>query len=141
REQTRAGCWADAWGLGWDIRTRGDGAPLVGHGGQTNGFVARLTVVPSASFAVAILTNASLGFGLYPPVERRALELFRGFAPADRERVALAPEQLARLAGEYRNPDLLARVIAGEGGLRLERRARQLHPREFADLPPLELAP
>jgi CubicO group peptidase (beta-lactamase class C family) len=143
RPQVRAGGWADSWGLGWDVRTRDGRAVLVGHGGQTNGYVARLTLAPEEDFAFVVLTNSSRGFALYPGVEHRALELYRpGLAPRPRERVRLAPERLARLAGDYRNPDAELRVTLSAGGLRLERRVRGLvAPREIAELPPLELAP
>src|SRR5581483_735726 len=40
-----AGGLADYWGLGWDIRVI-DGTDVIGHGGSTNGFRARLTIVP-----------------------------------------------------------------------------------------------
>jgi CubicO group peptidase (beta-lactamase class C family) len=45
-----------AWGLGWEIG-RIDEPAVVGHGGNTNGQMAQLFLVPERSVAICVLTN------------------------------------------------------------------------------------
>jgi CubicO group peptidase (beta-lactamase class C family) len=45
-----------AWGLGWEIG-RVDEPVVVGHGGNTNGQMAQLFLVPERSVAICVLTN------------------------------------------------------------------------------------
>jgi CubicO group peptidase (beta-lactamase class C family) len=101
--QVKAANWADEWGIGWDIRWF-DGVQMLSHGGSTNGFQAQLHVVPDKSFAIAILTNSGRGSALNGTVGRWALEAYCGLAAHAAERVTLSDEQLATLAGEYRQP-------------------------------------
>ncbi|MBX6342221.1 MAG: beta-lactamase family protein [Thermomicrobiaceae bacterium] len=86
--QTPAANWADAWGLGWDLRTIG-GLQVIGHGGGTNGFITRLTVVPERRVALAVLTNASSGGAVNRAVERAALERYCGIRAPEPEVVSL----------------------------------------------------
>ncbi len=119
QKQTTAANFADEWGIGWDIRWAG-GEKLIGHGGTTNGFQARLTAVPSRGYAVAILTNSGRGAALYGAVERWALANDLGIELRDPDVVDLSPEQLALVAGAYRQPQAECSVTVEDGGLRLE---------------------
>jgi len=58
--QRSAACWADAWGIGWDIREFG-GTRVIAHGGSINGFKSQLTLVPEQGVAVVVLTNSGRG--------------------------------------------------------------------------------
>ncbi|HMM43168.1 MAG TPA: serine hydrolase domain-containing protein [Thermomicrobiales bacterium] len=118
-KQTSAANWADEWGIGWDIRWVG-GEKLIGHGGSTNGFQARLTAVPNRGYAIAILTNSGRGAALNNAVERWALSNDLGIDLPNPERVTLSSEQLAAVAGSYRQPQAEYTVSVEDGGLRLE---------------------
>ncbi len=117
--QTTAANFADEWGIGWDIRWAG-GEKLIGHGGTTNGFQARLTAVPDRGYAIAILTNSGRGAALYGAVEKWALAHDLGIEPREPERIALSDEQLATIAGSYSQPQAEYTVAVEDGGLRLE---------------------
>lgn len=118
-QQTTAANWADAWGIGWDMRRVG-GETLIGHGGSTNGFQAHLTVVPARGYALAILTNSGRGAALYGAVERWVLARDLGIELRDPARVELSSEQLAAVAGVYRQPQAEYTVSVDDGSLRLE---------------------
>ncbi len=74
QEQTRAANFAEGYGLGWALRTAGGEQYVVEHGGSTNGFQAKLVLVPSRNFAIAILTNSSRGSVLNEHVRVWALD-------------------------------------------------------------------
>lgn len=118
-KQTTAANSADDWGIGWDIRWAG-GEKLIGHGGTTNGFQARLTAVPDRGYAIAILTNSGRGSAVYGAVERWALSHHLGINLPTREQVSLSPEQLAAFAGSYRQPQAEITVSVEDDGLRME---------------------
>lgn len=101
--QYPAGSFADAYGIGWMLRTI-DGTTVAGHGGSTNGFRAQLSLVPEHGVAVAMLTNGSRGNAVNHAVERFVLARYAGLTFTEPPRVALPPEQLARFAGRYERP-------------------------------------
>ena len=47
---------------------------MIGHGGSTNGFNARLTIIPERHYAIAILTNSGRGSALYEEVVAAGLK-------------------------------------------------------------------
>jgi len=103
------------WGIGWSVDSIDDVA-VVGHGGTTNGFQARLTFVPERRFAFACLTNSNLGSAAIRSIEDWVLERYAGLRRTDPPRVALSPDALARFAGRYERPDVVATVaVAGDG--------------------------
>jgi CubicO group peptidase (beta-lactamase class C family) len=63
RVQVRAGSICDAMGLSWQL-DEVDGCLLASHGGETNGQVAYLTLVPERGFGFVVLTNADTGRAL-----------------------------------------------------------------------------
>jgi len=103
------------WGIGWSVDSI-DGVAVIGHGGTTNGFQARLTFVPERRFAFACLTNSNLGSAAIRSIEDWLLERYAGLRRTDPPRVALSPDALARFAGRYERPDVVATVaVAGDG--------------------------
>lgn len=100
-------------GLGWAIRTAGH-REIVEHGGATNGFMARLLLVPGEQFAMAILTNGDQGSALHGAVAAKALERRFGVTTPAPVGVALPPDQLSRFTGTYRH-GLADAVISLDG--------------------------
>ncbi len=119
--QTTAANFADEYSLGWALRTV-DGATIVEHGGSTNGFQARLLLVPERHFALAILTNSSRGSALYREVCRESLETYLGLREEEDGILAMPQEELARFAGMYRRRDGQITLTVEDGGLRREMR-------------------
>lgn len=121
--QTTAANWADEWGVGWDIRwfdsERGR-VKVIGHGGTTNGFQARLTVVPERDYAIAMLTNSARGAAFNDRVETWALEHELGLTRAELPKVKISPEALRRYAGHYTQPQAEFTVSVDGGGLRVQ---------------------
>ena len=58
--QIIAANFVDEWALGWWLY-KVDGAQIVGHGGGTNGFITRNTLIPQQNMAWAIFTNSARG--------------------------------------------------------------------------------
>jgi CubicO group peptidase (beta-lactamase class C family) len=108
----------DEIGIGWHLRQVG---PLrtASHGGTLGGHILLLEIVPERNFAIAILTNHSLGWRVIQDVERAALKSYLGAtfklnqAIAHRGLVETLPlvEPLARqpglaeYAGTYNRPN------------------------------------
>jgi CubicO group peptidase (beta-lactamase class C family) len=116
REQTRAANFAEGYGLGWALRTAG-GVQVVEHGGSTNGFQAKLALVPSRTFAIAMLTNSSRGSVLNEHLRVWALDHeidLRKDRPTLRR---LADEELSRFAGRYERPEGAIILTIRDGGL------------------------
>jgi len=120
--QYPAGSFADAYGVGWMLRTI-DGATVAGHGGSTNGFRAQLSLVPERGVAVAMLTNGSRGNAVNHAIERLVLTRYAGLVFAEPPRVALAPERLARLAGHYERPLNRVDIAVADGALTIAQEA------------------
>jgi CubicO group peptidase (beta-lactamase class C family) len=138
--QTKAANFADEWGVGWDISWV-DGVKVIGHGGTTNGFQARLAVVPDRQFAIAILTNSRRGAALNDRVEAWALEHELGLHKAPPEIISLSDDVLAKVAGEYKQPQVEFTATVENGGLRLDSVGINPLTDERTSPPPLTLAP
>jgi CubicO group peptidase (beta-lactamase class C family) len=92
--------WADAWGLGLDIRSIG-GVDVLGHGGAFGGFKSRLTFVPERDFAIVVLANASEADPAIEHVVRTALRELLGLEGANPIEVDVASADLDRCCGRY----------------------------------------
>lgn len=75
--QVRAGSDAQAYGLGWALRTIA-GVAVIGHAGDTNGFRTRLTLVPARRFALAVLANSAQSAAAIQSIETSALAEYCG---------------------------------------------------------------
>lgn len=56
--------FAERIGIGWNTNRLTDGTRWVGHGGNTDGHVAQICIVPDRGIAVAVLANS----GVYPAI-------------------------------------------------------------------------
>ena len=63
RVHVQAGSICDAFGLSWQLKDVG-GMRVVSHGGETNGQMSEIVLVPDERFGFTILTNASTGSAL-----------------------------------------------------------------------------
>jgi CubicO group peptidase (beta-lactamase class C family) len=131
---------APHWGIGWSVDAI-DGAAVIGHGGTTNGFQARLTLVPERRFAFACLTNSNLGAAAIGPIGDWLLERGTGLRRTDPARITLAPDRLAAFAGRYERPGIVTTIATADGGLQVE--TRGINPMTKAEmiLPPRRAAP
>ncbi|HQY32208.1 MAG TPA: serine hydrolase, partial [Thermomicrobiales bacterium] len=89
-----------SWGLGW-ARSEIDGVQIVSHGGATNGFTARLTVVPERQFVSVILTNHDRGSNAYGVIDPAILDEQLGLKAPKPVIVPADPEVMGKLAGTY----------------------------------------
>jgi CubicO group peptidase (beta-lactamase class C family) len=117
--QIKAANFAEGYGIGWETRAL-DGVRLIGHGGSTNGFNARLTIIPERQFAIAILTNSGRGSVMYDEViEAEVAERF-GLRMPKPQPINLPPEALAAFAGVYARPNGRITLTTTADGLRRE---------------------
>jgi CubicO group peptidase (beta-lactamase class C family) len=117
QEQARAANFAEGYGLGWALRTAG-GEQIVEHGGSTNGFQAKLVLVPSRNFAIAILTNSSRGSVVNEHVRAWALDHYFGLREERPTPHRLSDEELNRFAGRYELPkEGVITLTIRDGGL------------------------
>lgn len=121
--QTSAANFAQSWGLGWDINDF-DGVRVVGHGGSTNGFQARLTVVPSQGYAIAILTNGDDGWAVNSSLNDWALREHCGLNDVKPEPVSLTPVHIANMAGTYESQMAVLTFSPDSGSLRIDARTK-----------------
>jgi len=140
RPQVKAANFADAYGIGWALRTPG-GHRLVEHGGSTNGFQAQLVLVPEQRFAIAILTNSSRGTTAIRAIEEWALARYCGIALEQPAGIRLAPAQLARVTGHYRRPNVEIQVRAENAHIVLESSMQHPLTGEQTKLPPIVAQP
>ena len=131
---------APHWGIGWSVEEI-DGVRVVGHGGTTNGFQARLTLVPERRFAFAVLTNSNLGAAAYREIGVWLLEQLVGLRPQEPDRIALPAEALARFAGHYERPGISVTLTPTAEGLRLQTQGKDPITKEDMLLPPRGAAP
>ena len=114
--QRAAGSMCDSIGIAWMLEAAGGGHALVKHGGATNGQLSSFEMVPSAGFAVTVLTNADTGRETRQTIADRCQQYFLGF---DKPQPLAAPGlhvNLSEFAGEYHA--VLARLrvdVAGDG--------------------------
>ncbi|MGH2603835.1 MAG: serine hydrolase domain-containing protein, partial [Dehalococcoidia bacterium] len=107
------------WGIGWSVDSI-DGVAVIGHGGTTNGFQARLTLVPERRFAFACLTNSNLGSAAIRSIEEWLLEQYMGLRQVEPGRVTLPSGSLTRFAGRYERPDIVTTIAVAADGLVLQ---------------------
>ncbi len=120
QEQTRAANFAEGYGIGWALRTTSDEhgiVKVVEHGGSTNGFQAKLVLVPSRNFAIAILTNSSRGSVLNEHVRVWALDHELGLHKERLTPRRLSDDELGRFAGRYERPEGPIILTTSDGGL------------------------
>lgn len=140
QQQVVAANFADAYGIGWAIRTPGC-ARIVEHGGSTNGFQAQLLLVPEQRFAIAILTNSSRGMAAIREIEEWALDRYCGITFQQPPIVRVAPEQLERVAGLYRRPGVEQVVRVEHDGIAIESTMQHPLTGEQTKLPPIVAKP
>jgi hypothetical protein len=118
----------DVWvGLSWFIRDVG-GMRIVSHDGGTNGQIAKLVLVPSEQFALAVLTNADSGSQLTGEVEKLGLASLLGIdepEPVPQER---SMAELAAYASQYGLSTGGVIVSVHNGYLSLERISGEQSP-------------
>ena len=104
-----------AVGITWMIGEVG-GAKVVRHGGSTFGQRATLLLVPSRSFAIAVLTNADRGEALTARVTRWALEHYLQLVDPPLVPLVRSADELAQYAGRYVGAlgDVVATVSEGQ---------------------------
>ena len=113
--QIAAGNFAEAYGVGFALTTIG-GVQTVGHGGSINGYQSNLTIVPDRNVAIVTLTNSARGSSAIRGIERAMLEERADLRPAAPPIATLAAADLARYAGDYRQPNTdIAVRVAGPG--------------------------
>jgi CubicO group peptidase (beta-lactamase class C family) len=120
QEQTRAANFAEGYGLGWALRTVSDEqgtVQIVEHGGSTNGFQAKLVLVPARNFAFAVLTNSSRGSVLNEHVRVWALDHYLGLRKERSTPRRLSDDELGRFAGRYERPEGPIILTIRDGGL------------------------
>jgi hypothetical protein len=100
REHVHAGSICDAFGLSWQLNDVG-GMHVVSHGGETNGQLSEIVLVPPERFGFTILTNAVDGAALKRVVTDRLLALLldaRADLPVPFD---IPPERQREYAGRY----------------------------------------
>lgn len=103
--QIKATGSADAYGLGWAIRSVG-GEKVIGHGGLNAGYRAHLALVPKRRSAIAVLTNSESGGGAILEIVDAFFETFLGLTREDQPIVGLGPKAQEVYVGEYSLPNL-----------------------------------
>lgn len=140
RTQISAANWAQGYAIGWEIGAI-DGVQIIGHGGSTNGFNARLTIIPERQFAIAFLTNSGRGSVMYEQVIAETLAERFGLRAPKRQPITLPPETLARFAGVYTQPDETTTLTVDGDGLRCDIQAHDVLNDKEEIYPPVELRP
>jgi len=117
-EQIKAANFATAWGLGfWLIDV--DGTRTIGHGGGTNGYITRNTLIPDQQTAWAIFTNSTYGEAAIQGIQRWLFHHVTGLNDRLPEVISLPASDLSVFAGEYRNPLSRSTVEVDGDGLRV----------------------
>ena len=138
--QTEAANFAESWGIGWDIRSI-NGEVVIGHGGTTNGFQARLSIVPDKRYAVAILTNGNRGWAVNAKTEEWALKHDCGLDVTRHTPVELEPGQINRLCGKYQNPISNIALSSEDGSIRIDMTVKSPLTDDEKVLPPVWAKP
>ena len=127
-------------GLAWSIHDIGN-LQVVEHGGATNGFMARLVLVPERNYAIVVLTNGEYGSSVHGPVVAKAIEDRFGTKDAARARVTLPEDGLARFTGTYAHKLADSIVTMDIDGLTMKRIAHSPFSGESKDLGDFRLSP
>ena len=138
--QTRAGGWANSWGVGWDIRPAGS-TTVIGHSGSISGFESLLTLVPDQQVAIVVLTNSGRGSAAYPAIEKWLLEHVCGLRQESPTTTCLSDAALRNLAGRYERPGYEITVSVSDSGLQLEFKGPHPLSGETVPYPSLQLVP
>lgn len=138
--QITAGNFADAYGVGFALVAT-DGVQTVGHGGSINGYQSHLAIVPDRGFAVVTLTNSARGSSAIRGIERAILEERCGLRHGNPLVATLPGDELARYAGEYRQPNTEIRVSVDGPGLQVAVQAVDPGSGERTPYPSIPLRP
>ena len=114
---------------------------IVGHGGTTNGFQARLALVPERRLAFAILTNSNLGAAACREVGDALLERLAGLRREEPARVSLPADRLARFSGRYERPGFAVTLAADGDELVVQNDGENVFTKEREPVPPRRAAP
>lgn len=127
-------------GIAWSIHPIGE-QEAVEHGGATNGFMARLVLIPEKDFAIAILTNGEKGSMVHGAVVKKVIEERFGAKDPVRVTAELTPEQMARFTGTFTH-DLADTVVSvDDQGLTMKRIGHNPFSGESKDLGDYRLRP
>ena len=137
--QTAAGL-SDYWGLGWSLDVI-DGQTLAGHGGSTNGFRAKLSLLPGQGLALAVLTNGNGGRPVARALETWFLERYAGLRRPEPTPLTLSLEALSRFAGHYRGPTSRIDVTVNRSGLQIDMVTTNPFTGEETIVPPQQIVP
>ena len=138
--QIHSGLYADEWGIGWDLSTIG-GMRVIGHGGATNGFMARLAIAPERGWAIALLTNGARGTALNNRVRDWALEHDLGVKKPRPATIQMSDEQLQQFAGRYETLLGSITLSIADGGLRGIATSKSALTEKEVTLPPVTYQP
>jgi CubicO group peptidase (beta-lactamase class C family) len=138
--QVAAGNFADAYGVGFALVAT-DGVQTVGHGGSINGYQSHLAIVPERGFTVVTLTNSARGSSAIRGIERAILEERCGLRHSNPPVVNLPNADLARYAGEYRQPNTEIAVSVDGPGLQVAVQAVDPGSGERTPYPSIPLRP
>ncbi len=114
--QRPAGSMCESIGISWMLDWAGDGAPLVKHGGATNGQLSSFELVPSKGLAVTVLTNSDTGREARQTIADRCQEHFLGFGKPEPAPLAAQPAP-AEYEGVYQSVLARLEVRARDGAL------------------------
>ncbi len=128
-------------GLAWQVHPIGN-LEAVEHGGATNGFMARLVLIPERNYAIAILTNGEYGSSLHGAVVTRAIEDRFKTKDADRVRVTTSRRPLWRRSPERMPTSWRTLIITiDDKGLVMRRIGHNPFSGESKDLGDCRLSP
>ena len=101
-------------GITWKIQQIHNNK-FVGHGGATNGQIARLSILPAEQFALVILTNANRGDELIRDICRWVYQAYLNLSEPRSLRIKLSRSQIQRYAGKYTSlmQDIILKPRAG----------------------------
>lgn len=109
------------FGIGFNVGKLGDHV-MVSHTGAVYGFTSYFAALPDAKLAAIVLINDDLVVGSVRKITETALELILeaklGEKPASQPTITIAPEQLARLAGDYESTSYWATLTVRDGKLK-----------------------
>lgn len=116
--QRPAGSMCESIGISWMLDADvGGGHRGVKHGGATNGHLSSFELIPSAGFAVTVLTNSDTGREARQTIADRCQEHFLGMVkPAPAADPSVRPE-IAQYVGVYQSVLARLEVTADDGGL------------------------
>jgi CubicO group peptidase (beta-lactamase class C family) len=127
-------------GLAWQLHPIGN-LEVVEHGGATNGFMARLVLVPEQSYAIAILTNGEFGSPVHGAIVARAIEERFGTKDLARESATLPASALDRFTGTFSHKLADSIITVDANGLGMKRIGHNPFSGDSKDLGDYRLKP